>query len=267
MKKAMLVTGGTSGTGLAIAERFAKEGYDVFITSRDGDRARAAAASVAEKHGVFARGFQLGIRDEQAVIGMFREIDGTGRFVSSVVLNSADLGFGDDPAKGLDFFTVPMETVQRVFDTNLVWNMMIVRQAALRMRENGGGAVVFIGSATAYRATPNRTAYVASKGGISAMSRALAVDLGPFGIRSNVVLPGTIKTERWRRMDPKIVTDGTMVPLGDISDFEDVANAAWFLGSGESKNVTGAEIVVDGGMSCQFYPTLLDELKRKSREE
>ena len=266
MKKALLITGGTVGTGLATAERFAKEGYDVFITSRDGGRAEAAAKSVAEKYGIFSKGYQLGIRDEQAVIDVFRDIDSLGRFPVSLVLNSANLGFGADPAKGLDFFTIPMQDIQDVFDTNLVWNMMIVRQAALRMREQGGGAVVFIGSATSYRAIPNRTAYCASKGGINALSKALAVDLGPYGIRCNVVLPGTIKTERWVRMGKNRVTDGTMVPLGDISDFEDIANAAWFLGSPESKNVTGAEIVVDGGMSCQFYPTLLDELKKKAQE-
>lgn len=86
------------------------------------------------------------------------------------------------------------------------------------------------------------------------MSKALAVDLGEYGIRSNVVLPGTIKTERWVKMGSKQIVNGTLTPIGDISDFEDIANAAWFLGSDESKNITGAEIIVDGGMSCQLYP-------------
>ena len=66
---------------------------------------------------------------------------------------------GTDPAKGQDFFTVSAEEFGRVFETNLVWNFMIVRQAALRMREVGKGAVVFIGSNTTYRAIPNRIAY------------------------------------------------------------------------------------------------------------
>ena len=95
------------------------------------------------------------------------------------------------------------------------------------------------------------------------MSRALAVDLGAYGIRSNVVLPGTIKTERWLKMGNDRIVDGTLTPLGDISDFEDIANAAWFLGSDESKNVTGTEITVDGGMTCQLYPQILNELKRR----
>ena len=266
MKKAMLVTGGTIGTGLACAERFAREGYDIYITSRSADRAEEAANAVAAQYGVFAKGYGLDIRDEQAIITMFNEIDEQERIVETVVLNAADLGFGTDPAKGMDFFAVPVEEFQRVFETNLVWNFMIVRQAALRMKEQHKGAIVFIGSNTAYRAIPNRSAYCASKGGINAMSKAFAIDLGPYGIRSNVVLPGTIKTQRWVEMGSKQIVNGSLTPIGDISDFEDIANAAWYLGSDASKNVTGTEILVDGGMSCQLYPQLLNELKRKVME-
>lgn len=266
MKRAMFVTGGTVGSGFAIARRFAREGYDVFITSRSAERAEEAARQVSQEFGVFAKGFALDIRDEQRVIEIFREIDSLDRFVETVVLNSADMGFGSDPVKRMDFFTVPVEEFQRVFETNLVWNFTIVRQAALRMRERHKGAIVFISSNTAYRAIPNRSAYCASKGGINAMSKAFAVDLGPYGIRSNVVLPGTIKTERWMQMGSKQIVNGTLTPIGDISDFEDIANAAWYLGSDLSKNVTGTELIVDGGMSCQLYPQVLNTLKRKVQE-
>ena len=263
MKKAVFVTGGTVGTGFACALRFAKEGYDVFITSRDEMRAAEAAGKIQDLTGAFAIGFGLDIRDEQRIKDIFTEIDSYDRIVETVILNSADLGFGKDPAKGLDFFTQDVEEFQRVLETNLVWNFMIIRQAAVRMKEHGHGAVVFIGSNTAYRAIPNRLAYGTSKGGILAMSRGLAVDLGRYGIRSNVVLPGTIKTERWVRMGDDRIVDGSLTPIGDISDFDDIANAAWFLGSDESKNITGAEITVDGGMSCQLYPQLLNTLKKE----
>lgn len=266
MNRAVFVTGGTVGSGLAIARRFAREGYDVFVTSRDGDRAASAAAAVAAEFGVFARGFALDIRDEGRVIEIFNEIDRLDRFVETVVLNSADMGFGTDPAKGMDFFTVPVAEFQRVFETNLVWNFMIVRQAAIRMRAQHKGAIVFISSNTAYRAIPNRSAYSASKGGINAMSRAFAIDLGPYGIRSNVVLPGTIKTARWVQMGSRQIVNGTLTPIGDISDFDDIANAAWYLGSDESKNVTGTELTVDGGMSAQLYPQILNELKRAQQQ-
>lgn len=263
MKKAMFVTGGTIGSGLACAERFAREGYDIFITSRDGERAERAAKKVEKKYQVAAKGYELDIRNEQAVKNIFNDIDSQERIVETLVLNSADMGYGTDPVKGMDFFTVPVEEFQRVFETNLVWNFMIIRQAALRMKEQKKGAVVFIGSNTAYRVIPNRSAYCASKGGISSLSRALAIDLGPYGIRSNVVLPGTIKTERWVQMGSRQIVNGSLTPIGDISDFEDIANAVWYLGSEESKNVTGTEILVDGGMSCQLYPQLLTELKKQ----
>lgn len=266
MRKAVFVTGAVIGSGFATACRFAKEGYDVFITSREADRAEEAAAQIAAEYGVFAKGYGLDIRDESKVIEVFRDIDALDRFVETVVLNAADMGFGTDPAKGQDFFTVPIEEFQRVFETNLVWNFMIIRQAALRMREQGKGAVVFIGSNTSYRAIPGRVAYGASKGGINSMSKGIAIELGPYGIRSNVVLPGTIKTARWVSMGNKQIVNGTLTPIGDISDFEDIANAAYFLGSDESKNITGAEILVDGGMSAQLYPQLLNKLKREAIE-
>lgn len=265
MKRTIFVTGGTVGTGLAAAEKFAENGYAVIITSRKEEKAAEAAKKISEKYGVFAKGYGLDIGNEQAVIDIFNDIDKNDCFAETVVLNSADMGFGTDPAKGMDFFTVPVEEFQRVFETNLVWNFMIVRQAALRMKEHHKGAVVFIGSNTSYRAIPNRSAYSASKGGINAMSKGFAIDLGPYGIRSNVVLPGTIKTARWIEMGSKQIVNGTLTPIGDISDFEDIANAAWFLGSDESKNITGAEIIVDGGMSAQLYPQLLNTLKRKAQ--
>lgn len=263
MEKTLFVTGGTVGSGLAVAEKFAKEGYNVVITSRRSEKAEKTAEYIAEKYGVTSIGYALDIRDEQRVKDIFCDIDEKGLFVETVCLNSADMGFGNDPARGMPMFECSIEEFQRVFETNLVWNFMIIRQAALRMREKGKGAIVFVSSNTAYRAIPNRIAYSSSKGGINAMSKALVVDLGKYGIRSNVVLPGTIKTKRWEGMGDKRLVDGSLTPIGDISDFEDIANAVWYLGSDNSKNVTGTEITVDGGMTCQLYPQILNELKKK----
>ena len=265
-KRAVFVTGACAGTGFAIAARFAGEGYGVFVTGRQGERAEAAAAEIEKTYGTFARGYELDIRSEERVKEIFSDIDKTEYTVQTVVLNAADLGFGTDPAVGMKFFDVSVEEFGRVFETNLVWNFMIVRQAALRMKEYHKGAVVFIGSNTAERAIPNRSAYCASKGGMISMSRAFAVDLGPYGIRSNVVLPGTIKTERWKKMGSAQIVNGALTPIGDISDFEDIANAAYFLGSDMAKNITGTELKVDGGMSVQLYPERLNELERKVRE-
>lgn len=262
MQKAVLITGAQAGTGYGIAKHFASQGWDVFITSRRGADAENAAKTLAETYGVFAKGYECNIRNEQQVIDIFQDIDSTGRFVETVILNAANMGFDPkDPAAGQDFWTVPVEAFGEVFETNLVWNFTIIRQAAVRMRQQGKGSVVFVSSNTAYRAISNRAAYSASKGGINALSKALAVDLGPYGIRCNVVLPGTIKTERWVQMGDKRIVTGALTPIGDISDYEDIANACWFFGTELSKNITGSELIVDGGMSCQLYPRVLNSRK------
>lgn len=267
MSKAIFVTGAASGTGYATACLFASRGYDVFITSRRKADAEKSAASIAERYGVFTKGYECDIGDERQVKDIFADIDNTGRTVETLVLNAANLGFDPkDPAAGQDFWTVSVEEFRKVFETNLVWNFTIIRQAALRMRKTCKGAIVFISSNTAYRAIPNRAAYSASKGGINAFARALAVDLGKYGIRCNVVLPGTIKTERWRAMGSKQIINGRLTPIGDISEFADIANAVWFLGTDESRNITGTEITVDGGMSCQLYPQILNDLLKKENE-
>ena len=265
MHNAVFITGAQTGTGYAIAEKFAANGWDVFLTSRNGAKAADAAERLTKTHGIFAKGYECGIRNEQQIIDIFQDIDQTGRTVSTIILCAADLGFGADPAKGLDFFDQSAEEFQQVFETNLTWNFMLVRQAALRMKDCGGGAIVFLSSNTAYRAIPNRMAYCASKGGINAMSKAMAVDLGPYGIRSNVILPGTIKTKRWEAMGSRQIVNGQLTPIGDITDFEDIANACWYLGTALSRNVTGTELILDGGMSCQLYPQKLTELLRKEQ--
>ena len=268
MNKAVFITGAQNGTGYYIAEFFARQGWDVFITSRRGIEAERAASNLSEKYGIFAKGYECNIRNEQQIIDIFADIDRHGRFVETLILNAANMGFDlKDPAAGQDFWTVPVNEFQEVFETNLVWNFTIIRQAALRMREEGRGSVIFISSNTAYRAIPNRAAYSASKGGINAFAKALAVDLGQYGIRCNVLLPGTIKTERWVQMGKKQIVNGSLTPIGDISDFEDLANACWFFGTDMSKNITGTELIIDGGMSCQLYPKLLNELKRRYNDE
>ena len=85
----------------------------------------------------------------------------------------------------------------------------------------------------------------------------MALDLGKYGIRVNCVLPGMIKTTRWENNynDCKNAPSN-FTPIGDIASFEDIANAAWYLGSDQSRNTTGAELVVDGGNMIQLYPII-----------
>lgn len=251
MRKSVFITGATNGTGFAIAERFAKEGYDVFVGSRTEENAQKAADEISEKYDVRAFGYGMKVFDETDAARIFEDIRAKGYLLDTLVLNAANLGIKQDA------LTVDINEFMDVFNTNIGWNFMLARQAALQMKEKGGGAVVFINSNTAYRAIPDRVAYSGSKGGVLSMSRALALDWGKYGIRVNCVLPGMIKTERWHtNFNNCKNAPSNFTPLGDIAEFEDIANAAWYFGSEQSRNTTGAELVVDGGNMIQLYPII-----------
>lgn len=253
MNRSVFVTGATNGTGYAIAKRFAEEGYDVFLTSRRGEEAEKAAKRLAEETGRFVKGYRLGVFDEEEVKTVFDDIRKMGYLLDTLVCNAANLGIKQDT------LSVDIKAFMEVINTNMGWNFMMARQAALQMKEKGKGAIVFINSNTAYRAIPDRCAYSASKSGVLGMSRALALDLGKYGIRVNCVLPGMIKTERWENnYNDCRNAPSNFTPIGDIASFEDIAAAAWYMGSDESRNTTGAELVVDGGNMIQLYPIIPD---------
>lgn len=273
MSKTAIITGANyNHTGYAIAERFAREGYDVAVTCRTKEAVDEVVAHLTESYPVKVYGFQLDLRNKEQAEAIFAELDRCGVAAEVLCLNAADLALGPDPAAGTPFFEVTPEYVEYILQSNVVGNFRMVQEAARRMCEIKKGSIVFISSNSAVRPNANRVPYIASKGGINAMSKALAVDLGKYGIRSNVIMPGTIKTMRWVSMGDKQISNGSMTPIGDISDFEDIANAAYFFGSDESKNITGTELMVDGGMSTQIYPEILnkyraEEIARRIKEE
>ena len=262
MNQTVFITGAQSGTGYGIADFFARQGWNVIVSAQSGAEAKEAAEKLTSQYGILSRGYELDLRREDQMIGIFDDLDRNGIFVEALVLNAADMALGDDPSKGLDLWTLEKSVFERVLATNVIGNFTLVRQAALRMREHHRGSVVFISSNSVYRPNPNREAYIASKGGINALAKSLAVDLGPCGIRCNVIMPGTIKTERWVKMGKKQISNGELTPLGDISDYDDIAGAAWYFATDLSKNVTGAELTVDGGISTQIFPAILPELKK-----
>ncbi len=255
MKKSVFVTGATNGTGFAIAERFAREGYDVFIGSRSKENSQESAKKLADKYGIFAKGYQTKIFDEDNVKEIFADIRSMGYLLDTLVLNAANLGIGQ---VSLD---VDVNEFMSVYNTNIGWNFMMSREAAKQMKEKHKGSIVFVTSNSAIRVTKNRCAYCSSKSAILAMSKSFAVDWGQYGIRSNCVLPGMIKTERWQQNLNNIkYCLPNYTPIEDIAEFEDVANAVWYFGSDESRNTTGAELAVDGGMLAQLTPDIEREL-------
>lgn len=255
MNKSVFITGATSGTGYAIACRFAKEGYSVFLGSRQWEQALAAERKIRETYGVFAKGYQTDVFNEDNVKAIFDDIRQQGYLLDTLVLNAANLGINQVSLE------VDIADFMEVYQTNVGWNFMLARQAALQMKEKGGGSIVFITSNSALRVTENRCAYCSSKSAILAMSKSLAVDWGKYGIRSNCVLPGMIKTTRWENnINNAKYCLANYTPLQDIAEFEDIANAVWYFGSEASRNTTGAELVVDGGMLAQLTPNIQREL-------
>lgn len=257
MQKSVFITGAHDGTGFAIASRFAREGYTVFTGSRSQEKADEAARKLSEQYGVFAKGYcyAADLQNPEEPARIFNSIRSAGYLVDTLVLNAANLGIGQ---VSLD---VDIRDFMGVYNTNIGWNFLMAREAARHMREKGGGAIVFIGSNSSIRVTENRCAYCSSKSAINAMSKSLAVDWGKYGIRSNCVLPGMIKTQRWEQnINNCKYTLPNYTPLEDIASFEDIANAAWYLGSDQSRNTTGTELVVDGGMLAQLTPNISRQL-------
>ena len=260
MKKTVLVTGACINTGVAIVEKFAAEGYDVIFTGRSLERVRAAEEKYRRHFpAVGIRGFVLdsltseGTANAEGVQKFFAELDSLGVFAEALVLNAADQGLG------MKLFESDPIDFNRVIQTNVVWNYCMAEQAALRMKEKGGGSITFINSNTAYRAIPDRIAYVASKGGQLGLMRALALDLGKYGIRVNAVLPGMIRTDRWvTNPDFYATVPSRFTPIGDVADGSDIADAVFYFAAC-ARNTTGAELVVDGGNTIQLYPVVPKE--------
>lgn len=251
MNKSVFITGATSGTGYAIAERFAKEGFDVFIGSRNKEAADSAAKSLESKYDICAKGYETEIFNEDNVKEIFSDIRKAGYLLDTLVLNAANLGIGQNSLE------VDVSEFMNVYNTNVGWNFMLAREAAKQMKEKNKGSIVFITSNSALRVTENRCAYCSSKSAILAMSKSFAIDWGKYGIRSNCVLPGMIKTIRWQEnLNNTKYAMANYTPIEDIAEFSDVANAVWYFGSDESRNTTGAELVVDGGMLAQLVPNI-----------
>lgn len=261
MKKAVLITGACINTGVAIVEKFAENNWNVVFTGRNSETVHNKEKEYKEKFpDVEIIGYHIDSLinertvDEESVEKMFAQLDNKGIFVETLVLNAADQGLN------MKIFENPLTDFMRVINTNMTWNYCLSENAAIRMKENGGGNIVFVNSNTAYRAIPDRIAYSASKGGQLGMMRAMAFDLGKYNIRVNAVLPGMIKTDRWEK-DPEFYAKvpSRFTPIGDVAVGEDVADAVYYFAA-FARNTTGAELVVDGGNTIQLYPIIPDNI-------
>lgn len=247
--KVALITGGTEGMGYVAAEQFLREGARVCVTGRSEDKGRRALEALSklgEAH--FVRG-DVSVSEDarrmvQETIGRFGRLD--------VLFNNAGVYI----EKSAEDMTE--EEWDRLMDVNVKGTFLVTKFAVPHMKRQGGGAIINNSSDAGIIGNRNCPAYCASKGAITVMTKAMALDYAGSGIRVNCVNPGTIDTPMLEREvvasgDPKAYMERTVAesPMGRIGRAEEVARAVLFLASDESSFVTGASLSVDGGVTAQ----------------
>lgn len=247
--KRVLVTGAESNTGLGIARRFAEEGATVALHGVNAAATAEAAARIGRDHRATVLPLTADFTQDGAVDAIFAEIRGRLGGLDVLVNNAVD------QALGYSFVDTPPSFLAAAILVNLVAPFRCAQLAASLMIAEGGGAIVNLGSNTAERAIRNRSAYVATKGSIEALTRAMAVELGPRGVRVNAVVPGYIFTERWVQLPAESAARRRAnLPLGREATARDIADAVLFLASDEARSITGTRLVVDGGALAQLLP-------------
>ena len=242
--KIALVTGGGAGIGRAIAETFAREGAHVVIADRDGEAAQATADAITKSNGA-ATAHQVDVTDTPQVKQLMAAIaEAFGRL--DVLINNAGVG------ERSDFRHLDDEAWDRVWKTNLDGTVRCAREAFDLLRASGKASIVNLSSVMATKHTRQMSVYSATKGAVSALSRSLAVEYAPYGIRVNTLCPGYVETGLIGRYTANpMIAKGLLsqTPLRRFGTPQDIANAALFLASDEAAYVTGAALHVDGGMS------------------
>jgi len=239
-----LVTGGGAGIGRAIAETFAREGAVVFVADRDSKAAKEVAAAIVKANGA-AIAHEVDVTDTKQVKALMEAIGAKhGRL--DVLVNNAGVG------ERVDFRHMSDEAWDRVWKTNLDGTVRCAREAFDLLKASGNASVINLSSIMASKHTRQMAVYSATKGAVSALSRSLAVEYAPYGIRVNTLLPGYVETALIGRYisNPMIAKALlTQTPLRRFGTPQDIANAALFLASDEAAYITGAALNVDGGMA------------------
>jgi meso-butanediol dehydrogenase/(S,S)-butanediol dehydrogenase/diacetyl reductase len=248
--KIAIVTGAGTGIGAAIAQRFATDGATVCVTGRKLEQIEAVAAGITSEGGdAFAR--VLDVRSSEHYETVFDELMERYGHIDIVVANAARAG---TQAYIGPLISVSDEEWNDIIAINLTGVFYAARAAAKRMIPQESGSIITIGSVNSFRPEGDVPAYAASKGGVLLLTRSLARDLAPYGIRVNGIAPGATGTEnileaiRRRGLTNEQISQ--RIPLGRQAAPDEIASVAAFLASDDASYVTGEMIVVDGGMLC-----------------
>ena len=245
-KRTMIVTGGATGLGRSIAETASDQGYRIGVLDIDGDGAAAVAALLADGVPLTAS-----VTDEEQVEAA---LDVFGAIPDVLVNNAGIVRFGP-------LVDLSLEDWQAVVTTNLTGTFVCARAAARRMAERGSGTIINMTSIGGVAPNPNAGSYGPTKSGVASVTRQMAIEWGPVGIRVNAVAPGMIDGG----MSAPIFADSQFralrtakVPSGRLGECQDVADAVLFLASDQASYVNDHELVVDGAV----LQSILSQLPR-----
>ncbi|OEV31937.1 oxidoreductase [Streptomyces nanshensis] len=241
---AALVTGAGQGIGAAVSRRLASEGAGVTVTDLDGERAERTAEAIRAGGGE-ALAAACDVRDRQAVeaavsqaVGHFGRLD---VLVNNAYRCSPDAELLEDE---------PDSVWDGDLDTTLSGAFRCARAAMPHLAAAGGrGAIVNVGSVNGIQDFGNH-AYSAAKAALASLTRTLAGDGGPRGVRVNLVAPGTVRTEAWAGRDAALERAAALYPLGRVGRPGDIAAAVAFLASADAEWITGVTLPVDGGITA-----------------
>ncbi|MFD4976357.1 SDR family NAD(P)-dependent oxidoreductase [Streptomyces sp. NPDC058424] len=239
-----VVTGAAQGIGRAIATRLSAEGATVVLVDREDEVAKVAAGLGTATHVV------ADLADPAQCQSVVPQVVARHGRVDVLVNNAAVLG------RRYTLFDLGVDEWRRVLETNVTSAMVLGRDAARDMVARGSGAIVNMASIQERLPVSTHTAYVTSKGGISALTRAMAVELSPLGIRVNAVAPGVIDSPSMVETLQERASDTNVTPPTLLRRFgrpEEVAAAVAFLCSAEAAYITGAILPVDGGRTLSRY--------------
>jgi NAD(P)-dependent dehydrogenase (short-subunit alcohol dehydrogenase family) len=249
----VLVTGAEANTGYSTVRRFAAEGARVYLHSPSADRAAAAAARLNNETGLIVHPLAADFRHPPEITALFAHIEQDAGGLDVLVNNAVDL------AIGYSFIDTPLAVLSNAIAVNLTGVFLCSQLGARLMLRKQQGVIIHLGSITSDRVTRNRSAYVSTKGAIESLTRAMAVELAPLGIRVNCVAPGHIHTTRWHDLAPDIAARRrSAIPLGREATPEDVADAIHFLASDQAHAITGIRLPVDGGSLAPLQPREFD---------
>jgi glucose 1-dehydrogenase len=243
--KIALITGAARGIGQAIAEVYTEHGAHVVVAGPRIEALQAVAADIKAVGGARAVAMRLDVGDPanvqqvvEATVAEFGRID--------VLVNNAGVL---RPHLIVDF---PLEEWDLIFRVNVRGTFLCSQAVARHMiRQGGGGCIINMSSASGKKADREESAYCASKSAVIGFTRVLALELGPYGIRANVILPGATDTEMLQDLLDKVpgVREELLAktPLGKMAAPRDIAHAAVFLASDLASHITGEQLVVSGG--------------------